>query len=351
MIDNDRMVTEFASDNHAGVHPEILDAIAAANTGHQPAYGGDDITRRFEALVREHFGESARGYPMWGGTGANVVGLAALLRPHEAVVCADTAHIHTDECGALERFQGGKLVTIPTADGKLTPQAVASRLAGTGAEHQRRPRVVSISQVTELGTCYSRAEIADLAAFAHRRGLHLHLDGARLANAAAWADCALGELTTGAGVDMLSFGGTKNGALGAEAVVAARPGLADDLRFVRKQATQLASKMRFVSAQLVALLTDELWRRNAGQANAMARRLADGAAAIPGLSVDSPVQANAVFATLPRESVAKLQELWSFHVWADTGTNHQRVRWMTSFDTVPGHVDAFLADIRAALNL
>lgn len=333
----------FGSDNHAGVHPEVLDAIARVNEGQQPAYGDDEITRQLEGLVQTHFGVGARGFPLWSGTGANVLGLSALLRPYEAVICADTAHINTDECGALERFHGAKLLTVTAREGKLSPDGVASRLTGVGDQHHAQPRVVSISQATELGTCYTHPEIRAIAEIAHEQGLYLHMDGARLANAAASLGCDLRELTTDAGVDVLSLGGTKNGAMAAEAVIVLRPGLAEGLPFVRKQGMQLASKMRFVSAQLVALLSSDLWRRNAEHANAMAHRLSGGLQELPEVEVNGPVQANAVFATLDPERIGKLQKLWSFHVWDE---DRHQVRWMTSFATTPDDVDAFLADIR-----
>lgn len=341
-VDRQFHVKSFGSDNHAGVHPQVLDAIARVNEGHQPAYGNDDVTRRLDTLIEEHFGSGARGYGVWGGTGANVLGLAALLRPYEAVICAETAHIHTDECGAPERFHGVKLLTAPTVDGKLTPDNVASRITGLGDQHHPQPRVVTITQASELGTCYTPEEIRAIAELAHGHGLYLHLDGARLANAAAGLGCDLRELTTDAGVDMLSLGGTKNGALSAEAVVALRPGLAEDFRFLRKQGMQLASKMRFVSAQLVALLSDGLWRTNAEHANAMAQRLAEGVRNLPGVRIEYPVQANAIFATLAPAHISKLQDLWAFEIWDEQ--RHQ-VRWMTSFDTTADDVDAFLADI------
>lgn len=336
----------FGSDNHAGIHPEVLDAVAAANSGHQPAYGDDDMTRQFEARVRELFGSAACAFPVWSGTGANVLGLAGLVRPYEAVICAETAHINTDECGAAEQLYGIKLLTVPSADGKLTPDAMASRLGGRGDEHVAQPKVVSITQATELGTCYSTGEIRTLAEFAHEQGLYLHLDGARLANAAASQGCELSALTAAPGVDVFSLGGTKNGAMGAEAIVA-REELAGALRFFRKQGTQLSSKMRFVSAQLCALLSNDLWRRNAEHANAMARRLADGAGTLPGVRITHPVEANAVFAALAPEHIAKLRELWSFHVWDEVSN---QVRWMASFDTIPDDVDAFLADLSGIAN-
>lgn len=333
----------FGSDNHAGVHPDVMAAITRAGVGDQPAYGDDDVTREAEALFREHFGPDARAFVVFNGTGANVLGLSALLRPYEAVICAETAHINTDECGASERLLGVKLLGVPAPEGKLTPEAVLSRVTGVGDEHHAQARVVSISQVTELGTCYTPEEVRALADAVHERGLYLHVDGARLANAAASLGGELRDITTDAGVDVLSFGGTKNGAIGAEAVVVLQPRLAGEMLFLRKQSMQLASKMRFLSAQLSALLSDDLWRRNAEHANAMARRLADGLRDLPDVEVSYPVQANAIFATLRLEHIVKLQEQWRFHVWDET--RHQ-VRWMTAFDTSPEDVDAFLADIQ-----
>lgn len=335
----------FASDNHAGVHPAVLDAIVAANHGDAPAYGDDKWTSAFEEKATEVFGPGAQGFAVLNGAGANMVGLALMLGRYDAIICADSAHIATHEAGASERLLGVKLMTVPTEDGKLRPNDITSRLGGIGNPHEPQPTVVSISQATEFGTCYSPTEIAALAETAHASGLRLHVDGARLANAAAYLGCDLKAITTDAGVDVFSFGGTKNGALAAEAVVVLDPSLADAVPFLRRQSLQLASKMRFISAQLSALLTDDLWRRNAAHANQLATRLADGLAEIPGASLAYPVQSNAVFATLPLTVVEALHRRYLFHDWdATTGT----VRWMTAFDTTPEHVDDFLDDIRKA---
>ncbi|MFG1709321.1 threonine aldolase family protein [Nonomuraea sp. M3C6] len=333
----------FASDNHAGMHPTILEAIAAANQGDAPAYGDDRWTSAFEEKTKEVFGAGAEGFAVLNGAGANMVGLALMLGRFDAIICADSAHIATHEAGASERLLGVKLMTAPTTDGKLRPDDIKSRLGGIGNPHESQPTVVSISQATELGTCYSPAEIAALADAAHASGLRLHVDGARLANAAAHFDCDLKTVTTDAGVDVFSFGGTKNGALAAEAVVVLDPSLTDAVPFLRRQSLQLASKMRFISAQLSVLLTDDLWRRNAAHANQMATRLADGLADIAGVSLTQPVQSNAVFASLPPVAAETLRQRYLFHHWDEAAGI---VRWMTAFDTTPEHVDDFLDDIR-----
>jgi threonine aldolase len=336
----------FGSDNAAGILPEALEAIAAANTGHATAYGNDEWTARAEARFREHFGEQARAFVVFNGTGANVTGLRALLRPHEAVVCAETAHLNVDEGGAPEFVAGIKLLAVATPDGKLTPELVRSRLVRFGDEHAVQPRVISITQSTELGTVYTPAEIAALADLAHETGLLLHVDGARLANAAAALDVPLRAITTDAGVDALSFGGTKNGLLAGEAVVLLHPGAADAMPYLRKQSMQLASKMRFLSAQLAALLTDDLWRRPAAHANAMAARLAAAVEGMPGVTITQPVQANAVFAIMPREATRALQERFHFYTW-DEATGE--VRWMCAWDTTTEDVDAFAQAIADAV--
>lgn len=339
----------FASDNAAGVHPEVLAAIAAANGGHALAYGADRWTSEVGALFRREFGEEATAYLVHGGTGANVVGLGALLRPWEGVLCAATAHINVDECGAPERFLGCKLVPIPTGDGKLTPallEAVAVAPSDDHAAHHVVPRVISISQSSEYGTVYRVEELQALAAFARARGLLLHLDGARLANAAASLGTSLRALSADVGVDVLTFGGTKNGALGAEAVVFFDGARDAAVRFGRKQAMQLPSKMRFMAAQFDALLRDGLWRRNAEHANRMASRLAEGAGTIRGVTITQPVEANAVFARLPQEKIEELQRRRMFHVW-DQATGE--VRWMCSFDTTAGDVDAFIGEVRSVM--
>ncbi|HEY3021304.1 MAG TPA: beta-eliminating lyase-related protein [Solirubrobacteraceae bacterium] len=336
-------MTGFGSDNHAGVLPEVLDAIAAANDGHAHSYGDDPWTRRAEARFREHFGEQARAFLVFNGTAANVVGLRALLRPYEAVICAETAHLNVDECGAPEFNAGIKLLPVATTDGKLTPELVAPRLVRFGDEHAVQPRVISITQSTELGTVYTPAETAALAELAHESGLLLHVDGARLANAAAALDAPLRALTTDAGVDALSFGGTKNGLLLGEAVVLLRPGTAAGaMPFLRKQSMQLASKMRFLAAQFEVLLDGDAWRRPAAHANAMAARLAAAIAGVPGVTITQPVQANAVFVILPPDVAARLRERFFFYTW-DEGTGE--VRWMCAWDTTAEDVDAFAAAV------
>ncbi len=336
----------FASDNHAGVHPELMDAIAAANEGHAAAYGGDPWTARAQQRVREHFGSGAQAFPVFNGTGANVLCLQALTQPWQGVVCARSAHLHVDECGAPEAA-GRKLLVVDTPDGRLTPDHVAPLLVRIGDEHVVQPRVISIAQSTELGTVYAPDAIAELTAWAHSHGMLVHVDGARLCNAAAALGVPLRALTTDADVDAVSFGGTKNGSMGAEAVVLLRDEVADGFRYRRKQAMQLASKMRYVSAQLDALLADDLWQRSAAHANAMARRLADAVGHLPGLTITQPVEANAVFAVLPPDVTERLEREWAFYVWDDhTG----EVRWMCAWDTAPEDVDAFAADVKAALH-
>ena len=332
----------FASDNNAGVHPEILAAIAAANEGHVRAYGDDPYTARAVEAFRAQFGADAEVFFVFNGTGANVLGMQALVRPHEAVICADLAHINVDECGAPERFTGCKLLGAPAPDGKLTTAAVATRIRGVGDQHHVQPRLVSISQSTEYGTVYTPAEIRTLADFAHQHGLLLHMDGARISNAAAALGLPLRAVTRDAGVDVLSFGGTKNGLLGGEAVVFFEPAHAERFRFIRKQGMQLSSKMRFVAAQFEALIGTDLWLRNARHANAMARRLGDGLRRIPGVTVTQPVDANAVFAVLPHGSVPALQAAAYFYVWDDT---RDEVRLMASFDTTEDDVDRFVAAV------
>ena len=311
-----------------------------ANGGDAMPYGFDDWTARAKEELRAAF-RGGEAFFMLNGSGANVLGLSVLLRRHEAVICASDAHIYTDECGAPERLTGSKLLPVPTPDAKLTPELIAPFLEGRGDDHRSQPGVVAITQSTELGTCYSLEELRKVADFAHASDLLVYLDGARRSNAAAALGCDLADIAEHA--DVLSFGATKNGALGAEALIVMRPDLIDAIPYLRKQQTQLASKMRFVSAQFSALLRDDLWRTNASHANAMAQRLATGIQNIPGLSIAYPVQANAVFAGLPPRHIAALQETWTFHTWNEKTSV---VRWMTAFDTTPDDVDAFVADIR-----
>ena len=336
----------FASDNSAGVHPEVLAALQAANSGHVLAYGHDPATERVADLFRRHFGPSARPWLVFTGTAANVLGLQALAQPHHAVICADGAHINVDECGAPERFTGCKLVPVTTEDGKLRPPDIVGLLGGRGDEHRVQPRVVSISQSTELGTVYTLAEVEALAATCHLHGLLLHMDGARLANAAVALDAPLDRVTTWAGVDVVSFGGTKNGLMAAEAVVFLNGLDPIDMPFIRKQGMQLASKMRFLAAQFEALLGTDLWHRNATQANRMARLLAERVRSSPGVTITRPVEANGVFARIAPEHIPALQrEAW-FYVWDQAASE---VRWMTSWDTTEADVERFAAAVHRIL--
>jgi threonine aldolase len=332
----------FASDNYAGIHPEVLAAIAAANVDHQSAYGDDALTAQLQAVIAEHFGPSAQVFPVFNGTGANVVALQAMTERWEAVVCAQSAHVHADEGGAPEKMAGLKLWTVPGVQGKLTPDFIDTQVFDIGFVHRAQPTVVSITQSTEMGTAYSVAELRALVDHAHARGLMVHMDGARIANAAARLGVPLRAITTDIGIDVLSLGGTKNGAMLSEAVVTFSDELAAKVPFIRKTSMQLSCKMRFISAQLLALLTDDLWRRNADHANAMADRLAAGAATIPGVQLTSTVQANAVFAILPADVTRRLQERFHFYVW-----NHMtgEVRWMCSWDTSEEDVDSFVVAI------
>lgn len=333
----------FGSDNHAGVHPAVLAEIAQANTGHVPAYGADPFTSRAIEILRGHFGEAADVAFTFNGTGANVVCLSSACRGWESVVCAESAHINSDECGAPEHIAGVKLVPVAAPDGKLTPDLVRPKLTGFGFEHHAQPRVISISQVTEYGTVYTAEEIRALADLAHVHGMLLHVDGARLANAAVALDSTLREITVDAGVDLLSLGGTKNGMLAGEAVLLFGGGRSEFLPYVRKQSAQLASKMRFVAAQFTAMFEGDLWRECAANANAMAARLADGARAA-GVTITQPAQANEVFALLPRELAAALAERFRFYVWDERpGAADVEVRWVTSWDTAEGDVDGLVA--------
>ncbi|MGW7442421.1 threonine aldolase family protein [Kitasatospora sp. NPDC054795] len=339
---HDPTVRGFASDNYAGVHPEVLAAIALANGGHQIAYGEDDYTAHLQDVFRRHFGEKAEAYPVFNGTGANVVALQSLLPRWGAVVCAESAHIHVDEGGAPEKMGGIKLLTVPTPDGKLTPELLDQQAWGFGDEHRAQPLAVSITQSTELGTLYSPDEIRAITEHAHQLGMLVHVDGSRLANAAASLGLPLREFTTDVGVDVLSFGGTKNGLLFGEVVVVLNPERVLNIKYLRKTSMQLASKMRFVSVQFEALLSGDLYLRNAGHANAMASRLEAAVRKIDGVEVVRPVQANAVFAILPREVSERLQKRYRFYFWNEhTG----EVRWMCAYDTTEADIDAFAAAI------
>ncbi|HKR59394.1 MAG TPA: low specificity L-threonine aldolase [Pyrinomonadaceae bacterium] len=336
----------FASDNNAGVHPEILEALARANDGHVPAYGADPYTEQATKIFKKHFGKHVEVFFVFGGTGANVLGLKAATEPFHAVVCAETAHINVDECGAPERFTGCKLLSVSTSDGKLTPDQVKPFLEHVGSQHSAQPRVISISQVTEMGTVYTRRELKALAMFAHRNDMLLHMDGARIANAAVSLKATFKEITADVGVDILSFGGAKNGLMFGEAVVFLDPKLASGFKYLRKQGTHLSSKMRFISAQFIALLEKDLWRRNASHANQMAQVLASELRKIPQITITQPVEANGIFVLVPKKSVPALQKEYSFYVWNEATSE---VRFMTSFDTTKEDIQSFVSSVRRIL--
>jgi len=328
----------FASDNNAGVHPEVLKAINAVNQGHTVGYGDDPYTQSVVLKFKKHFGSDIVVFFVFNGTAANCLSLKALTNSYHAVICAESAHIYTDECGAPEKFTGCKLIPIVPQNGKLTVESVANAYHGVDDPHHVQPRVISITQATEVGTLYQPAEIKALARFAHDRGMFLHVDGARIANAAASLGQTLSQATRDLGVDVLSFGGTKNGALGAEAVIFFNPKLGHDFLYLRKQGMQLASKMRFISAQFDALLTGDLWLKNAQQSNRMARLLQKKLSQIPQVRIVHKVEANGVFAKIPRKAIAKLQKRYFFYVW---NQEQSVVRWMCSFDTTEQDVNQF----------
>lgn len=340
---HDPEVRGFASDNYAGIHPEVLAALALANGGHQISYGEDDYTANLQRIARTHFGPTAEAFPVFNGTGANVVSLQAVTDRWGAVICAESAHINSDEGGAPERVAGLKLLTVPTPDGKLTPELVDRQAYGWEDEHRAMPQVVSITQSTELGTLYTPAEIRAVCEHAHAHGMKVHLDGSRMSNAAAALDVPMRTFTDAAGVDILSWGGTKNGAMLGEAVVVIDQDAVRRMKHLRKQSMQLASKMRFVSVQLEALYAKDLWLRNARHSNEMAQRLAEGVRAVGGVEILHPVQSNAVFARLPHDVTRRLQKRFRFYFWDEAAGD---VRWMCAFDTREDDIDAFVAALK-----
>jgi threonine aldolase len=337
----------FASDNNAGVHPEIMDAILRVNIGHAVGYGADEYTESAVRKLKEHFGDDIEVFFVFGGTGANVISLKTVTDSFNSIVCASTAHIVTDECGAPEKFTGCKLLTIPSEDGKITAEQVERTIRGKGDQHHSQEGVVSVTQATERGTVYTQNELKSIARVAHKNNLVLHMDGARICNAAASLGITLQEATTDVGVDILSFGGTKNGLMYGEAVIFFNKKLADNFKFFRKQGMQLASKMRFIAVQFEALLTNDLWRRNAEHSNKMAAMLANEVDNIPGVKILNKIEANSIFAALPREVIPALQEEFYFYIFDDSVPI---VRWMTSYDTTEDDVYAFADAIRKAMS-
>ena len=330
----------FASDNNAGVHPAVLAALAEVNDGHVSAYGDDEYTHRAEARFRELLGDRARVFFAFNGTGANVVALAAALRPYQAVICPAGAHLNVDECGAYERFVGGKLIDVPVENGKLTPELVEGQIRGIGDQHHVQPGAISISQSTEVGTVYTLDELRALGETARKHGLLFHVDGARIANAVAALRTDARTMLTETGVDVCTFGGTKNGLMFGEAIVFpnGHPG-ADVLPFTRKQGMQLTSKMRYVAAQFEALLRDDLWLKNAAHANSMARLLAARLKDLDDvIELAYPVEANGVFPILPTAAIEPLMAERRFYMW---DADRHVARWMTAWDTTPEDVHDF----------
>jgi len=333
----------FASDNYSGVHPEIMEALIRANAGHMGSYGSDEITTRTKKLFENIFGAGSEIFFVYNGTGANVVGLSALTKSFNAVICSDLAHINVDESTAPEKFLGCKLIDVPTTDGKITPEQIVQKIIRVGDQHHPQANVISISQTTEYATVYTVEEIKALSAVAKKHNLYLHMDGSRISNAAVSLNTDFRSFTRDAGVDVLSFGGTKNGMMFGEAVVIFNPELAKDAYYLRKQGMQLHSKMRFISAQFECLLSTDLWKRNATHSNAMAKRLEQGLRGIPNVKITQAVNANGVFAILPKEITPELQKEIFFYVWNEQ-TNE--VRLMCSFDTKEEEIDRFIKKIK-----
>ncbi len=341
------MKNSLASDNFSGIHPEVLDAIQEANQGHAMAYGGDPWTRKAQEVFKSHFGSDSEAFIVYNGTAANVCSLKHVLAPWQAVICPESAHIQTDECGATHGVAGSSLLTVPSKQGKIEVEQLQTFLHYRGNQHHVQPAAASITQSTEFGTVYSLAQLRELASFLHKEGLLFHMDGARLYNAAAALNVSLKALTTDIGVDILSLGGTKNGLMGAEAIVFLKPGLSENFQYIRKQNMQLASKMRFLSAQFVALLEGDLWKRNAQHANQMAKLLEDTLRRdFPELRILYPVEANALFVQVPSRILHTLQEKHFFWIWDE---KQSIARWMTTWDTRPEFIKTFCADLRELL--
>ena len=337
----------FASDNNSGVHPEILREIESANAGHVVGYGSDPFTEKAGELFKEHLGRETEVFFVFTGTAANVLGLSGVTRSWNSVITAFTAHIEQDECGAPEKFTGCKVLTVDTPDGKIKAEMLAIHMHGIDFEHHSQPKVVSITQTTEMGTVYTVDEIKALADFVHKRGMLLHMDGARLANAAVSLDLPFKAFTTEAGVDILSFGGTKNGMMYGEAVCFLKPGLSVDFKYIRKQGMQLASKMRFISAQYIAYFKNELWRKNAEHSNSMALILAEKLKNLKEIHVTQPVQSNGVFAIIPKAVAEKVSEVFFFYPWNEHISEY---RLMTSWDTTEKDIDNFVALLKKELS-
>ncbi len=346
-MDKNLITKGFASDNNSGVHHQVIAKLIEVNQGHAIGYGGDDVTQKALIAFNELFESKVHPFFVYNGTGANVIALQAMCRPYHAVIAAHTAHINVDECGAPEKHGGLKIITIPSADGKIHIQQIKPLLDGIGFEHHVQPRVISITQSTEMGTVYTVDEIKNICEFAHQNNLLVHVDGARIANAIASLNVSLNEMIVQTGVDVISFGGTKNGMMFGEAVVFINPSLSEGVKYIRKQSAQLHSKMRFIAAQFLAMFEDDLWIRNARHSNAMAQLLVDKLKDIPNLRITQKVQSNGVFAIVPKEIIPELQNHYFFYVW-DSSTSE--VRWMTSFDTDRADIEGFVALIKQKIS-
>jgi len=337
----------FASDNNAGIHPDILKEIVNVNNGHTIGYGNDPYTEEAVRLFRKHLGEKAEIFFVFTGTAANVLGITGATRSWNSIITASTAHIEQDECGAPEKFSGCKVLSVDTPDGKIAPAMLKRHMHGFGFEHHSQPGVISITQATEMGTVYTPDEIKALASFAHENGLLLHMDGARISNAAVSLNLPFKDFTTDAGVDILSFGGTKNCMMFGEAVCFLKPGLSEGFKYIRKQGMQLASKMRFISAQYIAFFRNDLWKKCATHSNAMAKLLYEKVKDIDVIKVTQAVEANGVFVILPADVAENLQKHYFFYPWNEESNEY---RWMTSWDTTEKDVVDFVELLKKELN-
>lgn len=342
------ITNNFASDNNSGIHSDILKAIIDVNVGHAIAYGEDEYTKLADKIFEEHFGPDVEAYFVFNGTAANVLGIRSMTESYHSIICADSSHISVSECNAVEKFTGCKLITIPTADGKITIEQVKKYMNVIGEQHSAQPKVISITQPTEMGRLYKPYEIKLLANFAHKNDMYLHMDGARLSNAASALNLSLKEISSDVGIDILSFGGTKNGVMCVEAVIIFNKKFRENFKYIRKQGMQLASKMRFISAQFIALLSNDLWLKNARHSNEMAKLLASELQKIPKIKLTQEVETNAVFVIIPREFVSIIQEKYFFYVWNE---EISEVRLMTSFDTTKEDIDNFVNSLKEIMRL
>lgn len=340
------MIRGFGSDNFSGVLPEVFKALEEASYGHQHSYGEDEYSQKAIEDFRAVFGTDVEVFFVYNGTGANILSLSAFTHSYQAIICAETAHINVDECGAIEKQNGCKLLTVPTFDGKLTTGLIANHMHGFGDQHHSQPRMISLTQCTELGTVYTIDELKEICDYAHAHRMYVHMDGARLSNAIAYLGCSPQAVTRDVGIDVLSFGGTKNGMMFGEAVVFFNTSVAREVKYIRKQLMQLHSKSRFIAAQFSAILKNDLWLKTAGHANRMAQMLASEAAKIPGIRITQEVQGNEIFAIIPREKIEVLQKECFFYVWDE---NAPEIRWVCSFDTTESDIIEFVNLLRKEL--